>query len=209
MYCNRKSVITVVHTVSHSNDLFHFLGCSVALKQVGRVSDDRFIFHKAIHSVLILPDFTICMSTDEAVYFFQSKIEPTPQLVHKRGRQVLPPLTPTMVSINVRICMYIYVCTYMYVHICMYVYVCTYMYVRICMYVYVCTYMYVRICMYIYVCRYMYVCICMYVYVCTYMYVHICTYVYVCTYMYVRVCICMYVYVCTYMYVRTPGLSPQ
>ena len=59
------------------------------------------------------------------------------------------------------------------VRICVYVCMCTH--------VYVCVYMYVCMCMYVYVCACMYVCVCMYVYIYLFMYV-LC--IYVCMYVY-------------------------
>jgi hypothetical protein len=41
---------------------------------------------------------------------------------------------------NVKVHMYIYICTYTYVHIHMYIYICTYTYVHIHMYIYICTF---------------------------------------------------------------------
>ena len=64
-----------------------------------------------------------------------------------------------------KIIIYIYICTYMYIHICVYMCVYVYTHIRI-MYIYI-----------IYVCTYnVCMCVCVYVYVC--MYVYMCIHIY-------------------------------
>ena len=56
---------------------------------------------------------------------------------------------PSILQVNMCICVYVYMCIYVYMYIC----ICIYMYVYIC----ICVYVY--ICMYIYVYMYIYECL--------------------------------------------------
>jgi len=101
---------------------------------------------------------------------------------------------------------YIYTCTYIYLHI----YICTHAY--ICEYTYIYTYICIYICIYIYTHMHNYMNVYIYVYmsihICIYKHIyiytckiHICIHIYIYIYIFMNLCVHIFMYLCKYTYI--------